>query len=555
MRRVVCGTLTLVLILLVAGTCGVTSAEDGADAGPRKIMEQYCGGCHPFWRHNWVLSRFKTMVIKYECGGCHQKLPVGGMFRVSSERETPEGWDLTITRMSLYYKFSIPEAKKQALIKYLADEQGLAPEEAAPYRYLLERRENYVEHPPNRRLHYMCATCHSFGRVALTRRDSEEWLKNINFHQGQIPTLEYQSQARMVEWWKIATTELKDELGKRYPLETKAWSAWCKHKAPDLAGTWRVAGHEPGAGDYRGSLTVTNDGRDHYQVHWALNYANGASLNGAGPAILYTGYEWRAGVTLGGKPVRQVLAVSADGDSMTGRWFYRDTDEVGGDLSATRARGKAARVIAVQPSSLRIGAETKLAIVGLNLTGEVRLGDGVKIVRIVSSGPDESVVMARADENARDGARDVAVGAATGKSMLVVYRKLDSVRVEPDYALARVGGNGGPLAPVVAQFEAVGYFKGAHGETRVGVVPATWSVRPYDDIAAQLEDAKFAGRMDAETGLFVPAGAGPNPKRHYGTNNFGNLTVEAAVDQDHQPLHGTAHLIVSAQRWVDPPLR
>ncbi len=464
---------------------------------------------------------------------------------------------MVITRMRLYHHVDIAPAEQAALIKYLADEQGLAPEEAAPYRYILERRPNYIEKPPSERLALVCGSCHSFARVGLNYRDRDEWLKHVNFHLAQWPSLEYQSRLRAIQWWKIASTQIPQDLAKRFPLETSAWTQWRKHEATDLSGNWRAAGHEPGAGDYRGLLTVKKSGNDRYDVRWALEFAGGNTLKGNGLAILYTGYEWRGSTTLGGKAIRQVFAVAPDGNSMTGRWFYSAADERGGDLNAVRISSGAGQVMAVQPSSLRAGAKTQIAIVGVNLKGDPRLGDGIKVLKVVTSRPDEKVVIAQADNGAADGPRDVSLGDATGKSMLVVYHKLDAVRVEPDYAMARVGGNGGPLAPVTAQFEAVGYLNDPDGKpaVRVGVVPATWSVRPFNDTAADLQDTKFAGQMDSKSGLFTPAGAGPNPKRRFGTNNFGDLSVLATVEDTGKPLRGTAHLIVGAQRWVDPPVR
>jgi len=320
-------------------------------------------------------------------------------------------------------------------------------------------------------------------------------------------------------------------------------------------------GHEPGAGDYHGLLTISkSEGDDRYSVRWVLTPESGKRISGDGAAILYTSYEWRGSVTLDGKPVRQVFAVAPDGESMAGRWFYTENDERGGEMRAVLIRSGASQVLAVEPSSLRAGRKERLTIVGTNLSGDIRLGEGVKVVEQVSGKPEEVVIIAQADENAADGTRDVSVGGANGKSMLTVFHRLDSVRVEPGYAIARVGGNGGPIPPVTAQFEAVGYLNGPDGkpgtadDIRVGVFAAKWSVAPFDDVAAEMQDVKFAGQIDAN-GLFTPAGAGPNPQRRFGTNNTGNLKVLASLEDQNKSLTGTAQLIVTVQRWIDPPLR
>ncbi len=43
---------------------------------------------------------------------------------------------------------------------------------------------------------------------------------------------------------------------------------------------------------------------------------------------------------------------------------------------------------------------------------------------------------------------------------------------------------------------------------------ARWSVTDFDATAEKLSDSKFAGTMKPG-GLFVPAEAGPNPRRPY----------------------------------------
>ncbi|MOA27666.1 hypothetical protein D3C78_1485530 [compost metagenome] len=60
--------------------------------------------------------------------------------------------------------------------------------------------------------------------------------------------------------------------------------------------------------------------------------------------------------------------------------------------------------------------------------------------------------------------------------------------------------------------------------------------------------------MDAATGVFLPGDAGPNPARKMMTNNAGNLKVIAAVDEGGKALKGEGHMIVTVQRWNNPPI-
>jgi quinohemoprotein amine dehydrogenase len=254
-----------------------------------------------------------------------------------------------------------------------------------------------------------------------------------------------------------------------------------------------------------------------------------------------------------------VFAVSEDGNSMTGRSFLADTDSIGTDVMARRMEEGASAVLAASPSHLRAGETAEIAIHGIGLEGEVDLGAGVTIEEELSRDGETVVVRASADANAASGPRTVSVGDADGE-LLTVYQAIDFVTVEPPYNVARVGGAGGPIPPVPAQFEAVAWLEGPDGEAgtdddvEIGAMPAEWSVENFDEVAQALDDADFAGEMQAN-GVFVPAQAGPNTERPFDTNNAGNLKVVATVEDGGQTVTGEGQLIVTVQRWNDPPIR
>lgn len=60
--------------------------------------------------------------------------------------------------------------------------------------------------------------------------------------------------------------------------------------------------------------------------------------------------------------------------------------------------------------------------------------------------------------------------------------------------------------------------------------------------------------MQADTGVFTPGDAGPNPARKMSTNNAGNLKVIAAVDDAGTARTGEGQMIVTIQRWNNPPI-
>ncbi|WP_395456240.1 quinohemoprotein amine dehydrogenase subunit alpha [Azospirillum melinis] len=501
-------------------------------------------------------------LVEERCSACHQKEADGSLHRIDHVRKTPEGWTMTLFRMRQFHGVALSDEEQRTLVRYFADRQGLAPEEAAPYRYVLERRPSVVEEPvTDGDLSVMCARCHSVARVGLQRRDEDEWRRLVNFHLGQWPTIEYSAQGRDRKWWEIASTEIPQTLGGKFPFKTDAWTSWQAAPKPDLSGRWAVAGHRAGIGSYGGTATVTREAAKDgggYRIAYDLTDSAGKPLTGEGRSTVFTGYEWRGTGTLDGKPVREVFAASRDGSRLDGRWFLTQQDEVGGSLHAVRAGGADSMILGTSQSFLKAGSTARITLWGSGLDrGEVGFGPGVS-AKILSRGPTFVTVEATAAADAAPGARNLTVGGAKAGGF-AVYATLDSIRVEPDFTIARVGGNGGPVPPMTAQFEAVGYLNGPDGkpgtadDVRVGPMPASWSVEPFNDAAAQMEDVRFAGAMGS-SGLFTPAGAGPNPQRQFGTNNIGDLKVVGTVIDGSATLTGTGRLISTVQRWNDPPI-
>ncbi|AWK84882.1 quinohemoprotein amine dehydrogenase subunit alpha [Azospirillum thermophilum] len=498
-------------------------------------------------------------IIKERCTTCHERQADGTLNRIDHVRKTPEGWTMTLFRMNQIHGANLTPEESRKLVAYLSDRQGLAPEEAAPFRYILERQPSVVETPiAEGDLSVTCGRCHSIARVGLQRRDADEWRRLAHFHLGQWPTAEYQALGRDRKWWEIVSTRTPTLLGSKFPFQTKEWTAWAKAPKPELAGTWTVSGHRPGLGSYGGTATVTRDG-DGYSVAYDLTDAAGKPLSGKGRSVVYTGYEWRGSTTLGGQEVREVFAASKDGRRMTGRWFLADHDEIGASFTAVKAEAGAPAILGYSQESLKAGTTARITVWGTGLDGGTAdFGPGVT-AKVVSQAPGAVVVEATAAAGAAPGARKVTVGKARGDGF-TVYAKIDSVQVEPPYTIARVGGNGGTTAPVTAQFEAVGYLNGKDGkpgtrdDVRVGPLPADWSLEPYNEAAKQMEDVKFSGGI-GPSGLFQPAAAGPNPQRVFGTNNIGDLKVVATVRDGEHGVSGSGRLISTVQRWNDPPIR
>lgn len=323
------------------------------------------------------------------CSICHAD-DLGRLPRIQAQRKTPEGWLMTVVRMQRMHQLNLDDDERRALVKHLADTQGLAPSESAPARYALERRLNIVESSASAQFDQMCARCHSGARVALQRRTATELERLVHFHLAQFPTLEYQALGRDRDWLRLALTEIAPALAKEYAYGDDAWQKWKQSAAAraPVAGRWSVSGHLPGKGDFNATMTVTGrdaNARDQYALELDGGYADGEKLIGRGAAVIYTGYEWRGKVEINGVEMRQVFAL--EGDILKGRMFVAERDEIGADVVAARLDDSTGRILAVQPPYLKTGEKTRLVIVGSGLEGEIGFPAGIKALKVIERAP------------------------------------------------------------------------------------------------------------------------------------------------------------------------
>jgi quinohemoprotein amine dehydrogenase len=446
----------------------------------------------------------EQQLLRNTCSGCHQPDAQGRLSRIAFQRKTPEGWAMTIQRMEDLHGITVssqdlPLAEKdakRALVKYLADTQGLAPEETAGFRYALEQRLDDFE-PVDADFKMMCGRCHSAARVVLQRRPLEEWKHLVHFHLGQYPSTEYSAGGRSLDWLPTALNETAPMLAEKYALESAAWEKWRKAKKGRLAGTWQVFGHQFAKGDFQGRMTATPEGADQYALRFEGTYdRTGEKLAGSGKAVVYTGYEWRATLTLGETKWQQVFDASKPG-RMAGRMYERDHPEFGLDV----ALAPQAAVLRARPNVRDAPAGT----LGGGAVDRIRVEPPYQVARVGDGGgpiPKE-------------------------------YAAFDAV----------AWSNGPDGEPETAD------------DMRLGTVPATWRTEPWNEQAREERDAEFAGKFeDPSVGLFTPGDAGPNPARKYGTNNAGNLKVIATVKDGARELSGEAQLIVTVQRWIHSPI-
>jgi quinohemoprotein amine dehydrogenase len=258
------------------------------------------------------------------------------------------------------------------------------------------------------------------------------------------------------------------------------------------------------------------------------------------------------------------MSVDRNWRSMEGRWFTGGYDEIGIDVQLERV-GAETRVLGTDRTALRQGASAQeLKIYGANLSptlrpADVDLGPGITVSRVVSATPDVATVAVDVTAAAVVGARDLFVAGASRQKALAVYDKIDTVKVKPDWAMARVGGNTFPK--MLAQFEAWGYSNGADGkpdspdDIELGIVDAAWSMEEYAATYND-DDIKFVGTLNEATGRFTPNIEGPNPARVGSRNNIGDVWVVAKVlgdAKDGKPaptLRARAHLLVTVPLYM-----
>ena len=103
---------------------------------------------------------------------------------------------------------------------------------------------------------------------------------------------------------------------------------------------------------------------------------------------------------------------------------------------------------------------------------------------------------------------------AVKPSALVVYDKIDGIKVLPQAGMARVGGNVFPKQ--LQQFEAVGISNGPDGkpDTADDLEPrprrVKWSLEEYTATFGD-DDLQYVGTLD-QTGLFTPNVRRPQPE-------------------------------------------
>ncbi|MCC6318816.1 MAG: quinohemoprotein amine dehydrogenase subunit alpha [Gemmatimonadaceae bacterium] len=515
-------------------------------------------------------------LILRRCATCHKADSAGRLGRISFMRKTPEGWEASIRRMASLVRVRLDPADARAIVKYLANTQGLAPAEVRPGRFETERRSIDYRYTADANTERTCRACHSLGRVITQRRTRTEWELLVATHRGYYPNSDFQAFRRAAPSPADSAPQPHPmdqaiaHLSRAFPLRTTEWNAWSATMRPaPLEGTWLLTGYEAGKGPFHGRLVATRvpGTDDEFTTRATYRYAAGGPvITRDGKSVVYTGHQWRGRSSVTGTPSdsswREVLSVEPGWQEVTGRWFRGGYDEFGMDVTLRRA-GTGTQVTGVWPRGVRVGERgVDVTVYGSNLPraatpGAIDFGPGVAVERVVRGTGDELVVRVSVDSTATVGARDLFVGGASLRQALVAWRTIDRIRVTPASGMARIGGVRFPKQ--FSRFEAVGYLNGPDGkpetddDIEVGAVPVSWGLEEYG-VTFKDDDTKFVGTIDG-TGLFTPAVDGPNAQRSRNRNNIGDVWVVATytpATAGARALKGRALLIVTVplyMRW------
>lgn len=517
-----------------------------------------------------------SATVQKACGACHKPDDKQQMTRISFRRNTPEGWERTITRMMALNGLKIDGPTAREVVKYLSNSHGLAPEEARPTLYEVERR--LVDETVPADVEGVCNACHSVGRVLSQRRTRQEWELLIAMHRGWYPIIDRQTFRRMgpaprdraadgsLPDLRHPSEKAVDYLSKTYPLETREWAEWSAAMRPArIDGTWALSGWDVSKGPVYGRVTLAPvaGADDEFTSQVSYTYArSGEQVTRAGRVTIFTGFQWRGRSTVGGaedSALREVMLVERDWSKIEGRWFAGGYDEIGLDVQLERV-GKDLTVVGFDHTALRTGSSgqvLKIYVANPPATlapRDLDLGAGVTTTAATLAG---DVITATVDvaASAAVGPRTVVVAGTVKPEALTVYDKVDSIRVTPTWNMARVGGVVFPK--MLARFDAWAYHNGpdkkpgTDDDLKLDAVVAAWSLEEYkatyDD-----EDLKFVGAIDPKTGVFTPNIDGPNPNRIGERNNMGDVWAVASYTPPgaSAPLRGRSHLLVTAPLYM-----
>ena len=523
-------------------------------------------------------------LVHTHCARCHVLDDKQQMTRISYVRKAPEGWAETIKRMGRLHGLQLSPNDAKQLVRTLSNSHGLARSEAERGLYESEKRVHWSEEHHDQDFRRACAECHPLGRVLLQQRDDEEWQLLRATHVAMFPLARGQmgggpsddegrrgafggggppagggpaggggrgnrgGNAGPAGGGTAPTQSVGDrvlqKLAKDQPLFTPAWEGWSKNRrVVPLAGTWTVSGHETGRGDLFGTAVLTRTDDDEYEIRWSLRATDGSTIERTGRGILYAGYSWRGrsqdtASQAQAPSWREVLLLDDAWQTLRGRLFTGNHDEIGVDVTLQRDQGRP-RVLAVDQGALVVpGSGHRLVVHGEAFpealaAADFFVGSGLTVTAVERHSDRQATLVVDVAPGTQLGTRTVAFANQPDGAPLVLYDTVDYVRVRPLQGFARVGGAKHPNQ--IERFEAYAVYRGkdqkpyTEDDVDLFQVRPKWSLAEFA-VRENDDDLAYVGSIDATTGVFTPNVDGPNPARKWQANNVGDVFVVAEIE-------------------------
>ncbi len=510
----------------------------------------------------------KDSLVRQRCSACH-KLDANGLIEVIEEtRKTPEEWKVVVDRMIRINGAPLPDAEFYQVIKELSRYLCLTPDEMAAVAYITSDENSQYRELPTSELEYnimgACVRCHTFGKIKSHRMTRAQWAETRNLHLGYYPTAVVQM--REMDWAQVFE-QLLDPLSQMFPYEDPAWREWMKNrKEQDLSGKWKIAGYQPGLGYYEGTYVFEPNpekGDDEYLIERRVRYKSGMTLRTSGSGTLYSEYHLRyalAPTALTGR-VEGVFNLDAAKMGFTGKWWtvIQDSNAYGNE--AFYKTDAPPRVFAVDQMALKATdkATHKLVLIGVGLPTDLNPADitfsspNIR-VREIKKAESTRLVLKVATPDAPSGPAKISVKGVESDAAIIIYDKIDGIRIMPALGRARVSC-GAAYPPQGVQFVAHGIDFGPDNkpdtEDDVVLEPVDAKWRLEEEPTRENDDDLKYLRAPITNGLYTPVTTyGPIVERHQSREGVGLIAVGASYSDGGRKLEGRALLAVTVPDFI-----
>lgn len=465
-------------------------------------------------------------LIQKSCLTCHAS--DGEIERIADVRKTPEGWELTISRMQNAWGVNITDEQKRQIIKELSYTNGLTPEETEESMDWITKKGTTMSANPEGVFTETCLKCHASEQPMAQRRTDDEWEKLKDFHIAYNPSIIYQ--LRAIDWEDEAGKAIK-YLQENYGYTNQEYEKWKSNPVTyNPEGTWRIVGVSPTYGMYTGTSTFTKKGDDFYEERTVS--IDGKDVHHKGTSILYGGFSLRTSMD-GEQRFKGFFNFDSTGKKITGSRVKVGDNGIFADEIYYLNKGTS--LVDIWPRSIQKNTTTVVRLAGVGLpeaiTKEQFNTNGlIAVTKVVKQqGDDLWVEVTPKPESSKASVQSVelSIEGVDGKVSLQVYDQVDYIKVAPETGLARYGEE---TERKSVQFQAIAFENGKDGkpntddDVELGSVAAAWSMTNQ---SKELHDTDFIGTLNKKTGLFTPAKPGPNPEREWSTNNAGGVNVQA----------------------------